>query len=344
MPKSNLNREPRRHRAAPGWAVLALLVAALSVALPSSAEKPRPIPETVLASGALSVSNSLEGQAILTAQNFAPGDVAEGTVVVGNAGDMVAPFYLSTSNLLDAPGTGGGLLSSALYVVVTDVSAGGAVVYDGPLTGLTVVPVATVAPGETRSYRFQVTFLEGQSPTADNAFASAATAVDFIWTAHIADVTPVPGHCESMLMGSLGDDSLTGTAGSERMHGLKGADVLSGRGGDDCLDGDSGADTLSGQGGNDQVHGATGTDHVRGHAGNDTLYGGRGADEVRGGPGADALVGGASADVLRGGKGRDRLKAADGRRDWVVCGGGRDTAVVDALDVTHRCEKTRVRR
>jgi Ca2+-binding RTX toxin-like protein len=87
--------------------------------------------------------------------------------------------------------------------------------------------------------------------------------------------------------------------------------------------------------------GTAGADHLVGGPCNDVLSGGAGSDSLAGRAGADALTGGSGRDVLDGGAGPDRLFARDGRRDLVRCGSGRDTALVDRIDVVVGCERTR---
>ncbi len=83
-------------------------------------------------------------------------------------------------------------------------------------------------------------------------------------------------------------------------------------------------------------------DVLRGFGGNDRLFGLGGNDVIRGGNGNDILVGGAGKDLLFGGPGADVIQARDGQRDVVSCGTGRDTAVVDRIDlVSHDCERVR---
>jgi Ca2+-binding RTX toxin-like protein len=101
-----------------------------------------------------------------------------------------------------------------------------------------------------------------------------------------------------------------------------------------------------------------------GGPGNDTLLPGLGRHVFAGGPGDDGIGAGPAADRLSGGPGRDRLTGYGGRdrldggseaddlagmqgddrsegRDLVDCGPGRDTAVVDRLDVLRGCERVR---
>ena len=82
------------------------------------------------------------------------------------------------------------------------------------------------------------------------------------------------------------------------------------------------ADVLNGGSTSDTIYGNAGNDRLAGRGGNDTLYGGHGQDSLAGGPGSDAMF------------------ARDGERDTITCGGGGDTASVDALDqVARDCEQ-----
>jgi Ca2+-binding RTX toxin-like protein len=79
-------------------------------------------------------------------------------------------------------------------------------------------------------------------------------------------------------------------------------------------------------------------DVILGLGGNDTLLGGAGNDRIEGGPGNDVITGGGGADRLLGGPGSDTINAADGERDTIDCGGGRDRASADSFDVVKNCE------
>ena len=81
---------------------------------------------------------------------------------------------------------------------------------------------------------------------------------------------------------------------------------------------------------------------IRGLAGGDRIVGGNGPDVVWAGPGADTVFGRAGNDAILAGTDRDRvfagagndlIWAADGWRDQVECGPGRDRVVVDRWDV-----------
>lgn len=91
-----------------------------------------------------------------------------------------------------------------------------------------------------------------------------------------------------------------------------------------------------------RVGGTPGRDTVRGTPNADSIYGRGGDDRIFGLGGADFLHGGIGADRLWGGAGADRLVSRDGAQDMVVCGSGRDVAIVDLLDLVHvSCEDVR---
>ena len=96
------------------------------------------------------------------------------------------------------------------------------------------------------------------------------------------------------------------------------------------------AATLRGDDGRNVVRGTAGADRLFGGGGKDRLLGGRGRDVLRGGSGRDVLTGGPGRDILRGGRGNDRIMAADGARDRISCGRGRDRAVLDRKDTIVR--------
>jgi hypothetical protein len=91
------------------------------------------------------------------------------------------------------------------------------------------------------------------------------------------------------------------------------------------------AATVTGTPRADVLRGTPRADVLDGRAGNDTLVGLSGADVMVGGPGRDAITGG---------EGDDRVPAhADGTRDRIGCGAGRDIVTADASDVVQRdCE------
>src|SRR3954454_669796 len=82
----------------------------------------------------------------------------------------------------------------------------------------------------------------------------------------------------------------------------------------------------------------SGHDSLFGRGGNDILRGLGGDDKLFGGPGDDVIIGGPGRDVMSAGPGRDRVNAADGIRETVDCGSGKDTVIADATDRLRGCE------
>ena len=158
--------------------------------------------------------------------------------------------------------------------------------------------------------------------------------------------------CGTVIRGTSASETLAASAASTRLLGLEGNDRLTGGPGGDCIDGGPG---------NDRIAGLAGPDTLDGAAGRDTVTGGTGADVLSGGPGADALSGGSGDDRLTdvaksyeaafaaptrvaGGPGADRVDTANGARDSVHCGPGRDRVVADREDRLAGCERKRFRR
>lgn len=120
-----------------------------------------------------------------------------------------------------------------------------------------------------------------------------------------------PRGCETRRQGTAGADTLDGTPTGDLIFGLGGDDLIRGLSGNDCLVGDKG---------------------------DDRLLGGKGSDRLTGGAGDDTLVGGGGVNRYDAGAGNDIVKAANGRRELVSCGPGRDRARVDSRDRVRGCE------
>lgn len=91
--------------------------------------------------------------------------------------------------------------------------------------------------------------------------------------------------------------TITVTAPVGALVGTSGDDTLSGSSSDDVIFGNDGNDTLNGNDGNDLIYGGDGNDLVNGGQGADTLMGGTGNDELNGGSGADTMIGGLGNDA-----------------------------------------------
>ena len=75
--------------------------------------------------------------------------------------------------------------------------------------------------------------------------------------------------------------------------------TLMGTPGDDLLTGGAGNDRLYGYEGNDALYGGGGNDEIQAHEGDDRLFGGDGDDVLIGGAGGDKLAGGLGGDIFR---------------------------------------------
>src|SRR4029079_13271896 len=127
------------------------------------------------------------------------------------------------------------------------------------------------------------------------------------------------------IVGTSGNDNLSGTIQGELIQGLGGFDTLRGGPGADVLDGGDDVDWLDGEAGADVLLGGLGNDQLSGGAGNDLLEGGEGDDSLSDGDGADTVLGGAGNDYLSSGMGSDLLVGGDGDDQFSLLDGG-DTA------------------
>jgi CSLREA domain-containing protein len=144
------------------------------------------------------------------------------------------------------------------------------------------------------------------------------------------------------ILGSGGVDTIEGLSGDDCLFGQVGNDLVEGGPGNDNANGDRDDDVVNGDDGDDSVRGQNGNDKVSGGAGNDPkVTGGAGDDKVRGGPGDDFVKGdggndkinpGSGEDFVHSGGGADVIHAADGDKDKIICGTGKDVAHVDPKD------------
>jgi hypothetical protein len=171
--------------------VIIVLVVAASLAVLSASSGAVERPELELTAGpgdTLTLANSKEAAAILSLGGMRPGDSVTDTVTLGNTGTIPGDLTLSTSNLLDAPGSGGGVLSGKLDLRVRDTTNAGSpvTVYNGKIGALTPVGLGSLAAGASRVYEFRVSFPDA-GPGAENAHQGSSMSIQFDWTAFNPD-------------------------------------------------------------------------------------------------------------------------------------------------------------
>jgi len=210
----------------------------------------------------------------------------------------------------------------------------------GHTSGTLIIPA-----GET-SGTIEVEILGDRGVESDSEYfylnlsnAHGATIADGQATATIID----SGHGEGstgegdILVGTPGDDVLTGSGGRDSIFGGAGNDTISGRGGPDTLMGEDGDDIILGLGGPDLMSGGAGNDDMQGHGGPDVMDGGAGddiisgggaPDTINGGEGNDDIYGGGGPDLLNGGPGNDSIHG-EGGPDNIDGGPGNDTIYGD---------------
>ena len=210
-----------------------------------------------------------------------------------------------------------------------------------------VISLDTLAPGDVTSFA-EVASSSGLDPDStpggggaedDRAVAIlriTARAAQAERPMPVAAPTPVAGR--RVVRGTAGPDLLRAGVYGDVLLGLGGDDRLAGGAGADLLKGGGGSDRIAAGSGNDIVYGGSGNDRLAGGAGRDRIYGGPGHDVLEGGQGNDYLAGGSGSDSIHGRTGDDVIQVADGARDLVWCGPGRDRVVADPLDVLRGCE------
>src|SRR3954452_20783210 len=152
-------------------------------------------PSNTFTAGTLSMSNSLDKAAILTASNMRPGDPATtGTVDIKNTGSLSAPFVLSkgtVSNTGSASALDGKL--NLTIVDCGDFSAGtpvcgdandvtkysGGTVAQMGTAGHAVGALGTFAASEQHRYQFSVAL----DSSADDPYQGGTSTVQFLWNA-----------------------------------------------------------------------------------------------------------------------------------------------------------------
>ena len=169
------------------------MAAVSACAVAASAGSPAtPTAVITQASGTFSITNSRDGQAIFQAHGLAPGRSVTGTVQLSNAGTLAGDLGLHQLDVVDQPGTNGGLLSNAVQLDVEDITGGNLVpVFAGQLASLQSSALGALAPGQARTYRFTASLPDSGAPptptSGDNSYAGSALTVRYSWHATAPD-------------------------------------------------------------------------------------------------------------------------------------------------------------
>lgn len=318
-----------------GACLLAVAGAALAfaVAVPARGGHQPARPTALASSGILTATLAGGGEAILHAENLAPGHSARGHVTIRYESSGEGRVELSQRLRSESPGLGGGRLFEHLVLTVKETSRrAGRLAYSGPMAAMGPAPLGRFRADESRTYSFVVTMPDHGAPAGplagDNAAQGGQVTVDFLWSA--GSLSGQGRRCPHGVLGGPGRDAI-----SARYRRVR---VLA-RGGDDRVAGSDAADCIFGGRGDDRLRGRPGGDLIRGGYGEDLLRGGTGRDRLAGRQGDDRVLGGPGSDGLRGGAGNDVIYAADGEPDRIHCGIGFDTAIVDPLDRLSDCER-----
>src|SRR5215210_3702070 len=162
----------------PSYACMLIAVAVVAYGFRAPSDGPSVRIEN--ASGEVQLQNSRDGTAIFQTGNLAPGKQVSGTVQLTNTGSGAGALDLSQLDLVDTPGSGLGILSTALQLSVQDITDPGApvTVFSGAPSALGNRPLGSLAPGQSRTYSFTAS-LPGAT---GNAHTGSAMSARYVWT------------------------------------------------------------------------------------------------------------------------------------------------------------------
>jgi spore coat-associated protein N len=186
-----LVKHPRRTL---GALATVLAAAGLTVASGADFTASSANPSNTFTTGTLTMSNSADNAAVLTASNLRPGNSATGTVDIANTGSLSGAFTLTKSSVTDTDSANP--LSGKLNVVVDDCGAfSGSTAptcgdvddvnkYSGTLADMStsghgVNALGTFAGNDKHRYQFRVTL----DTSAGNAYQGDSSTAAFTWNA-----------------------------------------------------------------------------------------------------------------------------------------------------------------
>ncbi len=128
-------------------------------------------PNSIVASGTLTQTNSKANAAVFNISNIKPGDVVGGQVTITNTGTLPAVMSVTEGSFASTfSATSGSPSANTLNLVVTE---GSNTVYNGAFGSMSTVALGTFTAGQAKTYKFTVTFNQGAGNSDQNKTASA---------------------------------------------------------------------------------------------------------------------------------------------------------------------------
>jgi spore coat-associated protein N len=157
-----------------------LLAAMMAVGSGANFNSTSANPGNVVTAGNLDHTNT---GALLNVSKIKPGETTSaGSVTIENTGDIDGVFTVAKTVVSDSSAPANPF-ASKLRVKIVDTSDG-STVYDGVLGSMPASGAGTIAPGDTRTYDFEVSFPNTAGPNgADNVYKQASVTVDYAWEA-----------------------------------------------------------------------------------------------------------------------------------------------------------------
>ena len=156
-------------------AALALLALALGSAMFSGASfTSKSANNATLAAGSVKLSSSLPGQTIVAATGMKPGVSREGTIKIGNEGDVNGIVTLEATNLT------GTALAAVLDLEIEQLEKSAWVQkWSGKLGSFTSLSLGSFTPSEKREYRLTLSW---PSASSEASLQGTSTSLTFKWS------------------------------------------------------------------------------------------------------------------------------------------------------------------
>ncbi len=113
-------------------------------------------PGASFTSGSVSLVNSKDGAAVITATGLVPGSSSSGVVTLTAHGDYTIDVILANASISDQPVSPA--LSQALTLNVEDVTGSPTTLWSGTMNSLSSLSLGQISPGSARTFQFTVAF------------------------------------------------------------------------------------------------------------------------------------------------------------------------------------------